>query len=336
MIRSITIAVLASLMIFTSCGDNKKAEKEIKTDSVKSEIPAELKAINEKLLKSPNDPELYNQRAKYFVGLQAYNDALTDMTRAINMDSSKADYYLTISNIYFAVNRSGEAKKALEKCISLEPENTEAILKLAELYLYVRKNEKSIELINQALRKDKYNAKAYFLKGMNFKEMKDTARAISSMNTAVEQDQQYYNAYMQLGLLTAAQGNKVAVEYYKNALRIQPKSSEAWYDLGKFYQDIKDYDNAIGTYTTLLTFENNLSALYNMGVIHLVGLKQYSKALEYFTAAINVDPKYVEAYYGRGLCYRSMNDPKKAAAEFQTCLSLNPDYAPAKVALGKM
>lgn len=141
---------------------------------------------------------------------------------------------------------------------------------------------------------------------------------------------------MQLGLLCAAKYNKLAVDYYKNAIRIQPKSVEAWYGLGKYYQDIGDWNNAIKTYDQLLLFDNNKNALYNIGVIYLVGTKAYNKAVEYFTAAINADPKYTEAYYGRGVTYQTMGDNKKAAADFQACLSINPDYQPAITALNKL
>ncbi|MDF2438471.1 MAG: hypothetical protein K0Q95_2847 [Bacteroidota bacterium] len=335
MIRTFTIAFLAAVLLLSSCGNNDPKDKVVTTDTVAVTEPLELKTINEEILTKPNDPELYHKRAKYYLENKKFDEGLADMNRVLNIDSSKAEYYLTISNLYFLVNRSGDAKNSLEKCIAIDPKNTEALLKLAELYLYVRKNDKSIEYINQALKIDQYNAKAYFMKGMNYKDLKDTARAVSSMQTAVEQDQQYYNAYMQLGLLSAAQRKKVAVDYYKNALRIQPKSSEALYALGYFYQDMQDWDQAISTYTTLLKIENNKNAFYNLGVIHLLGLKDYNKALEYFTGAINIDTKYVEAYYGRGLCYQQLNESKKASAEFQTCLSLSPEYTPAKVALGK-
>jgi len=200
----------------------------------------------------------------------------------------------------------------------------------------VKKNEKSIEYINDALKIDQYNSKAYFMKGMNMKELKDTARAISSMQTAVEQDPEYYNAYMQLGLLCAAQKNKLAIDYYKNAIRIQPKSAEAWYALGLYYQQSGDYNNAIGTYVTLLKFDNNKNAFYNLGVIYLLYSKDYNKSQAYFTGAIDIDPKYAEAYYGRGVCYEKLNDPKKAIADFTACLTLDPAFQPAKDELQHM
>jgi tetratricopeptide (TPR) repeat protein len=335
MIRTITVALLTGLFL-TSCGDNNKTITSGGTDSVSVSISPELKEINSEILADPANPELYHKRAKYHLSAKSFDEGLADMSRVLNIDSTKAEYYLTLSDLYFSVNSSGQAKEALEKCISIDPQNAGAILKLAELYLYVSKNDKSIEYINQALRIDKYNAKAYFMKGMNFKDLKDTARAISSMQTAVEQDQQYYNAYMQLGILCAGKNDKIAVEYYKNAIRIQPKSIEAWYALGKYYQDVQDWKNAIGAYTTLLSFDNNKNAMYNLGVIYLVGAKEYNKAIEHFTGAINIDPKYAEAYYGRGVCYQTMGESKKAAAEYQSCLAIDPEHLAAKKALQQL
>lgn len=336
MMHKLVIAAFVSLVFLASCGNNATTSENKTADSAATNIPAELKGINAEILANPNNPELYHKRAKYYLDNKLFEEGLADMSRAMKIDSSKAPFYLTLSDLYFAINKSGDAKRALEKCVQLDDKNVDAILKLAELYLYVKKNDKSIEYINMALKIDQYNSKAYFMKGMNYKDLKDTAKAISSMQTAVEQDQQYYNAYIQLGILCAAQQNKLAVDYYKNALRIQPKSVEAWYDLGKYYQDVEDFNNAIGTYTTLLKFDNNKNAFYNLGVIHLVNAKAYNKAVDYFTAAINIDQKYTEAYYGRAIAYKQLKDVKKAALDLQSCIAIDPQYQPALDAIKGM
>ncbi len=328
---------MAILISLASCnvGGEKKETQVTDTTSVKT--PQELKELNTLLLANPGNAELLNKRAKYYFNKNNFNDCLTDITNAIKSDSTKSDYYLTLSNVLFVNNQTGKSKEALEKSIKLDDKNVEAILKLAELYLYVKKNDKSIEYINMALKIDKYNAKAYFMKGMNFKQKHDTAKAISSMQTAVEQDQQYYNAYVQLGLLCAAKHNPLAPQYYKNALRINPKSTEAWYDLGKYYQDEGDWNNALSSYNSLLSIDPSYKfAQYNIGVVYFTGLKKNSDAIEHFTEAIIIDPKYVAAYYARGVVYKEMKNARKAKADFDACIANSPDYEPALEILKEM
>jgi tetratricopeptide (TPR) repeat protein len=258
------------------------------------------------------------------------------MIAALNIDSSKSVYYMTISDLYFLGNKTGKSKLALERAISLDAKNVDAMLKLAELYLYVAKHDKSIEYINMALKVDMYNSKGYFMKGMNYKELKDTAKAISSMQTAVEQDQQYYQAFMQLGILCAAQKNSLAVQYYKNAIRLNPKSTEAIYGLGKYYQDIEDYANALTTYKSILDYEQNPNVHYNIGAIHLGNTRKYDLALTHFSDVIKIDPKYTDAYFARGVTYEKMGNKKSAIADYQACLAISPDYQLAKIALQKL
>lgn len=330
--------LLFAVQIFlqVSCGNTTTSTPTTTADSVTAKIPEQLRAVNEQLQANPDNADLYHKRAQYYYENQRFSEGLADMLRAVNIDSTQAPYYITLSDLYFVNNQTSKTKSALEKCLQLDDKNTDAMLKLAELYLYVRKHEQSVQYINNALKLNKYNAKAYFMKGMNYKELGDTARAISSMQTAVEQDQQYYNAYMQLGMLCAATKNKLAAEYYKNAIKINP-SSEAQYSLAKYYQDTRQFDKALDTYNDLVTVHpKNINAFYNMGVIQLAELKKYDLAAHYFTTAISINPKYVEAYYGRGLSYQYAGNIKKAVADFEACIAIDPKFEPAMAALKQL
>lgn len=321
---------------FASCGNGKENGNTNGNDAVPVDSTAAgLSAINKKILGDPNNPDLYHERAKYqFEKSKDVDAALADMARALMLDSTKASYFLTLSDLYFTVNKTGNAKAALEKAVEAEPENVDALLKLAELYLYVRKYQESIDHINRALKIDQYNAKGYFMKGMNYKEIGDTTLAISSMETAVEQDPEYYAAYIQLGILHAAKKNPLAESYYNNALKISPRSTEAMYNKGKFYQDMGNWNAAIQTYNDLLKIDPNFKyAHFNLGVIHLVNLKVYDQALKHFDTAILVDSQYKEAYYGRGTTFQAMGDIKRAAADYQQALTIDPNYEPALIAL---
>lgn len=317
----------------TSCGNGGKSTAEARdTIHIPENLVSDtLRKLNEQINADPDNADLLHARAIYYLNQKEYENSFKDLMQVLNVDSSKAPYYITLSDIYFYTNKTGSSKRALEKAVELDAKNMDALLKLAELYLYVQKNDKSIEYINKALKIDQYNAKAYFMKGMNYKDMKDTARALSSMQTAVEQDKSYYHAYMQLGILTAARKNPISIQYYKNAIRIQPNSTEAWYAIGKFYQDMGDWENAINTYNALVISGNQSKyANYNLGVIHLMNLKKYQQAADYFSAAIKTDPNYTEAYFSRGVTLQTIGNTDQAINDYQQCLHINPDYEPAK------
>ena len=329
------ILFFVGFIFFASCGNNAKEIETKKNDSATTKIPQALLILNAQIVADPNNAELYHQRAKVYLNDHKYNEGFDDMRKVMMIDSSKATYFITLSDLYFVTNQTANSKASLEKCISLDNKNVDAMLKLAELYFYVKKHEECFKYINMALKVDQYNSKAYFMKGMNYKEIKDTAKAISSMQTAVEQDPAFYNAYIQLGILNAAQKKSIAVDYYKNALRVQPRSSEAIYNLGKYYQDVKDYKQAADTYNALLKIDpQNKFAYFNLGAMNLASKENISRgAIAAFTGAINIDSKYTDAYYGRGVCYKLVGDKKNAISDFQTCLSIDPQYQPASVAL---
>jgi tetratricopeptide (TPR) repeat protein len=323
-----------SLILLTcSCG-NKGSKKG--TGSGTDTISAELKAINELLRETPGNAKLYVSRAKYYMNKKDFNAAQEDMSRAISIDSTRADFYLTLADLYFMVNKTGGSKTALEKCHQLDPSNSDCIMKLAELYFYVRKYQESLNFLDEALKLDQYNSKAYFMKGMNFKESGDTTKAISSMQTAVEQDNAYYNAYIQLGLLCGAKHNPLAEDYYMNALRLQPRSPEALYDFAKYLQDLKDYPRATALYKQLLALnDKSFDALYNLGVIG-VNQKNYTEASGYFTRAITAEPRNPRGYYGRGYCYQLMGETQNATSDYRYTLTLDPEFELAKEALLKL
>lgn len=315
------------LIGISSCSNDTAGENVNTSDTL---LPKSISELNKRILDEPNNASLYHERAKAYFANKLYKEALADMQRAIKVDSTIAEQYVTLADIYLATNKTRGTKEALEKSIALAPDNTTAIMKLAELLFLVKSYDESLKYLNDVLKIDQFNAKAYFMKGMNFLEKGDTSSAISSMQTAVEQDQKYYAAYMQMGWLYAEKKNRLAIDYYDNALKLQPHSIEAYYGKAKFLQDIGDWENAALTYNALLEVDPHYkNAYYNLGAIELLSTKKYEKALGYFDKAINADANYVEAYYARGTCYEALGNKKKALENYSIALQLNPGYEPA-------
>ena len=337
--KGLTPLILAIAFYLFSCNtDNSSATEQdiIVRDSTESEQIVEFRAINELLKKDINNANLYLKRAKLFMKYNDLSSAVNDLSRAIKIDSLIPDYYLLKAELLKNQVKLKEAKQTLDQCMLIDNGNVQARIELGWLALVAKNYKQALDYADAALKRDIHNAEAYYLKGMIFEDKQDTVLAISSFNTAIEQENDYYEAYIQLGLLHYYQSNKLAKEYLKNALRIKPNSLEALYAYAMYCQENEEYNEAIETYYKILKINQYREPYFNLGFIHQEYLKVYDVAIENYTKAIAIEPRYLEAYYNRGLCYEELKDYKKAEKDLRHALKLNPQYTHAAIALERV
>ena len=66
-------------------------------------------------------------------------------------------------------------------------------------------------------------------------------------------------------------------------------------------------------------------ALFNQGIA-LLEKRQYNRSIAYFDKAIELNPRYAEAYYNRGLAYEKKGIYSKAISEYTQAIEINPKY----------
>jgi len=321
------------------CDTTDNAPKETDAETVVEDTPqmVRLDSLTKLLDKTPNSANLLNERAKVFLEVNEVNFALADVGRALLIDSTKATYYLTISDVYFRLNKSEQCKKALEKAHAIQPDYIEPLYRLAQFELYLGNHQKSINYANEMLRIDAQDDRPFMIKGLCFKELGDTAMAIHNYLEATTENPDNYDAFVELGVLHWAKKNKLAEQYLKSALDIRPDGMDALYALGMQYQQSDKLNDALETYTHILELDSTYStAYYNMGYIQYQYLQLYDEALKNFDKAVKVDPKYVQAVYMRGLCYEAKGDVAKAKREYSYAVQLNPNYGKAAAGLNRL
>ncbi len=336
-IKIFLFLVLVSLVLCFGCVQNKK-NKESQAKIGQSDTTLnQLAELNKKIRADSVNGNLYNQRAKYYLEQENYNDAFKDITSALEIDSTASDYYITLSDIYLGMTKLQSAIEALDKAAELDPENKNAYLKLAEIDIIFKDYKKALDNIDKAMKIDKLDAKSYFLRGVVMLENGDTTKGILNFQKAIDVNQEYFDAYLQLGLLYSAKKNKLAVDYFNNALNIEPENTEVNYFLALFYQENAQYDRAIQIYNRMLDKDPKFYyALYNIGYINLVYLKDFQVAIDYFSKAIDINPTYTDAYYNRGFAYELQKDAVNARKDYKKALELKPNYEKAVAGLNRI
>ena len=322
------ITVFISGFLIFSCQQLTNKEEKKQPQEVKKD---EFALLNDEIVAHPENAALYFRRSEIFMQKNNIKQAFDDINKAVTIDTTKIDYFLALADICFKGLQIQKSIDAYKKAISINPKSTEAHMKLSELYLYLKAYPSCLSEANEALKIDRNIAKAYFIKGFAYKETGDTSKAISSFQTSVEIQSDYYDAYIQLGNIEAARKHKIALQYYNNALRLQPNSTEALYNRGLLFQNMGELDKAVIDYMFILKIDSRYAdAHYNLGYIDLAYLKNYKSAITHFTDAIRVNSQYAEAFYNRGVALELSGDAKSAEKDYRQALSIVPTFQLAK------
>lgn len=312
-------------------------EKKGVTEQNSVALPSESDTLNEKILSDSLNPEHYYLRSRYYLEQKDINRALADINKAIQLDEKKSDYFVVLSEIYLSMERLPNCLESLKKAEELDPANNNALLKLAEVHLILKDYPSTFEYTKKALDLDLINPVALFIRGYAYMELGDSSLAIRNFQAAADQDQSYYAAYIELGLLYSALKNPLAAGYLQTATRIDPNRGEAYYLLGMAYQEQENIPKAIETYEKLLTVSPDFKeAHYNLGYINLVYLNDFEEAINFFTLAISLDPKYIDAYFNRGYSYELLGDYVNARKDYQKALELFPNYERSILGLNRL
>ena len=149
------------------------------------------------------------------------------------------------------------------------------------------------------------------------------------------------NYYFELGnIYDGLLKHDEAISSYDEAIKIDPKFAEAWYNKGIALRKLKKYEEAIKCFDEAIKIDPKFAeAWYNKGIA-LRKLKKYEEAIKCFDEARKIDPNYAKAWNNKGIALGKRGKLDEAIKYFDEAIKINPNYAEAwsnkGVALGKL
>lgn len=258
--------------------------------------------------------------------------ALSDGAKAFRLDSMNNDARLLYADaLNNRPNRTpgdvARAQKFYAYLLKKMPKEPKIYVSLASTYSQQMDFDKSFLYINQALKINARYRDAYVMKGSNYLFLNKIDLAKSSYETAVQQDPKFFEAYLMLGSLYQAESDKICLEYYRTAVELQPKNVDVIYSLAYAEQVFGQTYKALAHYKRMLHLKPDYhQALNQIGVIQQYDLKQLDSAMYYYNSALEVEPRFVEAWHNLGECYESQNDISNALQSYAKALKYDPSF----------
>src|SRR3989337_2554902 len=161
--------------------------------------------------------------------------------------------------------------------------------------------------------------------------------SLKELTTAVEKYHGNATFHNALGLAYFAKGiHEDAIKHLKEAIKIDPKFSDAHTNLSAVYLEKKEWDATISESRLALSnifYTTPEFAYFNMGRA-FYAKADYVKAEEAFKKAIESNQRYMVAYNNLGLILIKVKDKKGALNAFHEVIRLAPDSEMARSAKG--
>jgi tetratricopeptide (TPR) repeat protein/peroxiredoxin len=192
-----------------------------------------------------------------------------------------------------------------------------------------------------ALRDDPSSAEALYGIGSVYLDQHKTAEARASFERTLKLQASYpdtlANSWNNLGLLAAREGRTVeAIDYFVEALKLNPDHMIALDNLGSAYRQQKLWDEARKTYERALQV-NPKSAEANYGLAMVYAQNDdTARAFNFLQKALQLRPIYPEALNNLGILYLRTERRDQAVQTFEQCIRLAPAFDQAYLNLARV
>ncbi len=276
---------------------------------------------------TPNDPEIYIDRAEIYFNLKQFSKAELDYKQALKIDETLLVPYAGLGRNYINQKKYIEAEKVLNQLIKLAPDYADGYKFRAKLYYLQKKYDEAIEeifycfLLNE---KDK-NVRSLF----NDYSEKNYSLAFSKVNGQISSNPEKELWYFVRAQLFEGKYNyKAAISDYTKLLELTDLNYKA--DIlsyrAKCYSNAGMYEKTIADYTEAISLDSSDAYYYGyMGdAKRLMG--NYKGALADFTKAIQIEPRESWFYYRRGWTSEFNKEYEKALNDYNEAISINKEY----------
>jgi len=275
-------------------------------------IPFYQEAINN----NPNYQEAYNDMAIAYIRLEKYDLALENLDIALTINP---EFKLAQNNKVYVYRKQGTKKRneedyqgaitAYQEAININSSFFEVYNDMAIVFMKLDNDKIAMMLLDKALSINPYyelarenKAIIYLKRGTNKLESGDNQGALSDFIESIDSypfcEEAYTKiaiAFMNLGNLNNSQINS------KKALEIKEE----------------------------IVKRNEAKVYYSEGT-KKYGSQNYKDAIQDYTKAVSIYPKYFEAYNDRGSAYYNLREFNTAMDDYKMCLQINPNYSVAQ------
>ncbi len=275
---------------------------------------------------------------RYFDG-NDYENALPYIERVVILKPDDLHARTMLAEAYLLSGRYEKAEKTYSALLSVElPDSLTGIIcaRKAICAFYEGRREESFSELSECIERFPNNAEAYcFLGQIQAMQEIPSPKALYNLNKAIELDSSYVEAWYQLAryYMELKEYSK-AREYLLMALDINPLHGKSQARLGMVYYYLDNLELAEKSYQTALALNpSDFNTRYNLGELYYTK-NDSAKAIREFKKTLIYNPGHVDANFKLGLLLLANGMTKEAILHFEQAVHNDPRNVRILIQLG--
>ncbi len=173
--------------------------------------------------------------------------------------------------------------------------------------------------------------------GACYKELGQLEGAAKMFGIAVSLNPKYSEAHFNLGCIYQDLEQKEnAIESYKNAIEINKNYSDAYNNLGNILREIGDYEAAIESLEWAVAFRHDFAEAHNNLGKALYDFGRIDESINSFKVAVSLKKDYPRALYNLSLAYYDIGNKSLHLQMLNKALELKPYWSEAHLTLSRI
>ncbi len=278
---------------------------------------------NDVISQYQNIPLAYNSRGVLFDGENKFREAISDFTKAIELNPNYDKAYNNRGNLLMKSNRPEDAIRDYNHSIVLKPDYYGSYKNRGNNYMSRNKPDSALADYSRAISLNPDDAETYFYRGNALRSSNRNEEALNDYQKAIQLRPGYLEAYFTRGMLYMNEmKNEEALKDFNSALKINPEFVEGYLNRGNLLLNEHRFDEAMKDYNDAARLQpDNPKIYYNRGNL-LGNLKKYAEAINDFSTAIKLKGDYALAFFGRGITQCNSGNKEAGCRDLQNAISL--------------
>lgn len=241
-------------------------------------------------------------------------------------NETKAQLKFNEGLAFHRLGKLAKAKELYRQALTFQPKHHEALHVLGVIAAQSQQYDEAIVLISRSI-EIKSSAMAYCNRGNALRDKGNDLAALEDYQRSVHLEPQYASAYFNCGKTWhKLKQYERAVNCFDLALAQRPNDAQIHLNRGIALHFLNQHQAALESYEkATASSPDDASILFNRG-ISLGKLHRYNEAIESYDQALAKQPDFAEVLVNRGNILQVLKQYDAAIVSYEKALALNPDY----------